>query len=493
MRENEAERGAVGRLTLVLALGTALLLLAAPAPSDAAGRSLEIGFGDNLYTSSKPGERATALDETVAVGGSVARLPVSWRAVAPRSRPQGFDPTDPGDPNYDWSKLDAPIRDARAAGLQVILLVTSAPDWAEGANRPDNAPDVCQPSAPQCAAAGTWKPDPRELADFGTALARRYSGSFGSLPRVRDYQLWAEPNLENHLTPQWSGKKPKSPEHYAKMLNRFYRAIHGVKRSNRVVAGGTAPYGDARGAGRMRPMMWWRELMCLRGRQRLKTTGCARKAKFDVLAHHPINTSGGPEGSAIHPDDVSTSDLRHLVRALRFAERKGTVKPKGRHPVWATEIWWESKPPDPAVGNPSLRKQARWYSESLYLLRKQGASMVLLAQVQDDPYDGNPGRFTSNFQSGVYFADGRPKPAAAAIRFPFVPDRKRGRKVLLWGKAPAAGKLIVEQRRSGKGARRVARIRVKAGEVFRERVRLGGSRPLRARVGGVASPYWKAR
>ena len=82
-----------------------------------------------------------------------------------------------------------------------MLLVTGAPAWAEGKNRPGF----------DKAHAGTWKPNAKRLGDFGTAIAKRYSGNFDpdgalgqpALPRVREFQLWAEPNLATYLTPQY--------------------------------------------------------------------------------------------------------------------------------------------------------------------------------------------------------------------------------------------------------------------------------------------------
>jgi hypothetical protein len=354
-------------------------------------------------------------------------------------------------------------------------MVTRAPDWAEGANRTANA------------LPGTWKPSPTDIADLGTAISRRYSGSFSGLPRVRDYILWNEPNLKSNLTPIWKGgknQKPASPSWYKKMLNAFYDSVHAASNKNRVVTAGTAPYGADPGVENMRPLQFWREVLCV------KDNGKAEKRcnspKLDVLAHHPINTSGGPRRSAINSDDVSTPDLRHLVDVLRTAEKAGNVKPSGKREVWATELWWESKPPDPA--GVSLKRQAKYYAEAIYVLWKQGASLVLPYQVRDDPYNGVPGR--TSFETGAYFVDGEAKPAKSAIAFPFVADRKSKKKVLLWGVAPASGSLTVD-RKKGKQTKRVKRLKVKAGEVFQKKIKLRGKHKLQAGVSGEKSLVWR--
>lgn len=446
-------------------------------------RSLTVGFSEPLFVSTNAAARQAALRQAAAVNAKAARLQLDWSAIAPASKPAGFNPRDPGSPYYSWGHYDAAIREARARGLRVILMIYRAPDWAEGPNRASSAPR------------GTWKPDPGDVADFGAAISKRYSGSFGSLPRVRDFMLWNEPNLPAWLTPQLAGGKLFSPGHYRRMLNAFYREVHAVRRSNSVITAGTAPYGGGSlyGDARTRPLAFWRKVMCVKGHgRRTRGTKCPQKPKFDVLAHHPINTSGGPHKSAINPDDVSIPDVHNLVDVLRAAERARNIGTGGRHPVWATEFWWESNPPDPYKSNPSLARQAEWYQEALYLLWKQGVSLALPYQVRDEPHYGPPGPFPgSSYETGVYFANGQPKPSSRAIRFPFVAERKSRTQVLLWGIAPSSGRVTVTQK--GKGPRRVSSFKVKRGKVFTESVRLRGRHVLRARVGKVKSLNWSLK
>lgn len=449
----------------------------ARASSRSRGKRLVTGFGDVHFTSGDASTRSVRFDTTKRLNGGAVRLYTRWRGIAPTNPTPAFDASNPNSPGYNWSTIDAAVSETRAHGLQPILLITSAPDWAEGSNRPSYS------DAP----AGTWKPDPQDVAAFGAAIAKRYSGSFGTLPRVRDFMLWNEPNLPMNLMPQTS-----APSHYRSMLNAFYGAVHGVKPSNRVITGGTAPYGGGPSYGGVttRPLEFWREVMCVNDNRRLSPKKCPQKPRFDVLAHHPIDTSGGPHTSAINDDDVSTPDLHNLVDVLRAAEGAGNVRPGGRQrPVWATELWWESDPPDPYPSNPSLSRQAQWYEEALYVLWKQGASMVLFYQVRDDRYNGSPGR--SSYETGVQFADGKSKPSSRAVQFPFVADRKSKRKVLLWGIAPRRGKLVVTQK--GKGKRRVASFKVSGGKIFTKSVKLRGRHELHAAIGKKKSLGWSLK
>jgi hypothetical protein len=115
--------------------------------------------------------------------------------------------------------------------------------------------------------------------------------------------------------------------------------------------------------------------------------------------------------------------------------------------------------------------------------------MVLLLQVQDAPYNGIPGRAGDNYQSGLFFVDGTPKPAAATMRFPFVAVRQSSGRVVLWGIAPKSGELEV----SLKGREKpLAHLRARAGSIFKKDIRLPGKgrQVVRAEVSGMRSPAW---
>ncbi|HEX5894014.1 MAG TPA: hypothetical protein VFY33_04235, partial [Solirubrobacterales bacterium] len=173
-----------------------------------------------------------------------------------------------------------------------------------------------------------------------------------------------------------------------------------------------------------------------------------------------------------------------VVRVLRAAERFGTVS-GGHHPVWVTEFWWDSRPPNP-VGAPLLT-QARWIEQSLYLFWKAGADVAINFAIQDStlfPVTRN------GYQSGLYFLDGSPKPALTAFRFPFVTERINKRMLRAWGKSPEAGKLRI-QRQRGKRWKTVKKLNVGKGGVFVTKLRLRGKQKLRAVVGGTTSIVWK--
>jgi hypothetical protein len=373
----------------------------------------------------------------VSAGAGTVLIPVNWAGVASQ-RP--LLPQSPADPAYRFARLDRQVTAATAAGLRVILDFTHAPVWAEGPDRPASAPP------------GTWRPDPAAVGDFAHALAARYSGSFspsvvGSpLPRVRYFEVWNEPNLLIYLTPQWRGKAPASPELYRQMLNSAYAGIKAAQPGAVVVTAGTGPYGESRGVARMRPMLFWRRLLCLR--EGLRPASCPVKARFDVLAHHPIDTAGGPRDPSLAAGDISMPELHKLRGLLRAAERERTIEPSGDRPLWATEFWWVSDPPNTRFGVP-LPRFARWMEEGLYEMWRQGASVAINLEVRDAPYRANGA--LAYGQGGLFFNGGRKKRRAfTAFSFPFLAHRRGAHRVVAWGKSPVTGTLSIERRQRGR-------------------------------------------
>jgi hypothetical protein len=463
-------------------IAAVLIVAAAMAmPAMAAARQLHpitIGFADGEFASDDASTRALWLDKAVEADGSIARIGVSWSGIAPQDPGPGFDPSDPQSPGYEWTRLDAVVRDVTAHGLRVLFTVNSAPSWAEGPGRPVNADP------------GSWEPSAAAFGAFGQALATRYDGSFpdpllpgAALPRVDLFEAWNEPNLDDYLSPQWEGTTLVGPSLYRGLLNHFYAGVKSAQPTATVIAGSTAPFGDPPGGSRTPPVQFLRSLFCLEGGE-LKPVACPEPAHFDILAHHPIAV-GPPLESAASPLDASTPDLGRLTAVLRRAEQAHTVQPAGRKQLWVTEFWYDSDPPDPH-GVPLFR-QARWYEQDLYLFWKQGASVAVCLQVGDSP----PGKgYEYTNQSGVYFLDGRPKPSLTAFRFPLVAERRDRDHVFVWGIAPNRGRVSVQARLGG-AWRTLARFQAPARpHPFTATVELRRPTQLRAVLGRQQSLPW---
>lgn len=458
-------------------------MLAVPAPASARAATLSLGFLDGAF-SGGDAERGPWLSRAVASGADILRIDVGWDAPNSPTRPPGFDARNPADPVYDFTRADAAVVAATSQGLRVLASFTGAPRWAEGPGRPADADG------------GSWKPDPQALEDYGAALATRYSGTFAdparpgqNLPRVDAFQVWNEPNLDKYLSPQWSGGRTFAPAHYRRMLSAFYRGVKSVRPTALVVSAGTAPFGDPEAGGhRIMPARFVREMLCLRqvGKRLRATASCPDPARFDVLAHHPYSV-GAPARAALNPDDVSIPDIGKLTRLLRAAEHTGGALPRRRHRVWVTEVSYDSSPPDPQGVPAALH--ARYLEQAFYLLWRQGVDTITWFQIHDQlPVPS----YAATLQSGVYYADGRPKLAQQAFRFPLVAERAGRGSLRVWGRAPVAGTLRIERRAGSGGWALVRTMRASAHGTFLLRIATRRKLSLRARVAAETSLAWPA-
>jgi len=481
------------RLFAALVLAATILFVSVPAGASARS-SLLTGFNDDdVFQSANATERLAGLQHTRDVRGSVVRVFEYWRAISPTRPPTRAVARDPGWAGYDWAGFDAVVRQVSSARMRLLVDVLAAPPWAEGAGRP-----AVSTRAP----ASSWKPSPTAYRDFMEAAARRYSGSYPDprsqgavLPRVRYWQAWNEPNLTDYLTPQWTRRRgrlvPASPGHYRRMLNGFYTGVKAVHRTNNVVTGGTAPYGDHRpGRRRMDPAYFTRALLCVSGRRRPRPVRCSGgPVRFDSLAHHPY-PGGSDRRKAFNPDDVVVPDLGKLTRPLRAALRAGKVRPRRSKQLWATEISWDSSPPDPR-GVP-LNRHARYVQGAFYTLWRQGTDVVTWFRLRDEARGRG---FEFGLQSGIFFrgstvAADQPKPLSfRAFRFPFTAYRRRG-VAQLWGLTPGAGRVVIERRR-GRAWRRYAALRARGNRLFFSKRRIRKGTVLRARQGSETSLSWR--
>jgi hypothetical protein len=480
----------LGRAAALACAAACSLVLALPASGQAATHGLITGFTDfDAFQGGAPADRVIGFQHAKAAGATIVRLSWSWAGTAPNKPASIAQTRDPAWSGYQWSFLDEVAREATAAGLTPLFEITGAPDWAEGANKPSNVPD------------GTWKPSAAAFGAFAEAIARRFSGSYPdpdnpgrSLPRVRYWQGWNEPNLTTYLSPQWvhSGGSlvAESPRLYRSLINAWYKGIKKVSKSNVVITAGTSPFGDLQKGGlRMPPALFVRELFCLRGRTALKHFRCSgTPVHFDVLAHHPYPI-GPPRRHAPNLDDVSIPDLSRLTRPLRAAQKAHTVT-GGHKQLWATEFSWESSPPDPQ-GIPA-NLEATYLEGALSELWQEGVSMAGWYNMRDEA-KGQGYPFT--FQSGIFFrgssiADDTPKPSYTAFSFPFTAYIHRGR-AQLWGRAPAPGAVTI-QKQTGNTWTTIAPLSARSSDrMFLGRASLPSGTNVRAVQGTRTSLTWR--
>jgi hypothetical protein len=390
-------------------------------------------------------DAATAFVHARQTGSTVARIWLDWNAVAPSSPAGSSDPSSPVNPRYKWGPIDTQVKLAVKAGLQPILCVVNPPDWARkpGADGSKRLPQFRDPAG--------------DYGAFVRAAARRYSGTFRGLPRVRYWQVLNEPNLSYYLVPQYVDGNPASPAIYRDLVNAAAEAVHAVQGDNVVIAGGMSPFSQggpdsdpAKHQVAMAPLAFMRDVLCMSAGPNPRPT-CNDTVTFDVWSHHPY-THGGPLDKASNAGNVSLGDLPAMKQLLDAAVKAHHVVSRAPVAFWVTEFSWDSKPTDP-IGVP-VRLEAQWVAEAMYQAWKSGVSLFTWFLVRDQKWGTGQSLQSSLFQPGKTIEQDTPKPAFYAFRFPFV-GHPVNDKVVVWGRTPwgRTGRVLVEQLQNGRWTR----------------------------------------
>jgi hypothetical protein len=423
----------------------ALLLGGAPQPGP---RTLPTTIQDDavLLHGSDASVRQ-AINQIASLGAGYVRLTASWSAIAPAPDAQRMPgaPFDPSSsqtyPYLGFHDLDRAVADATRAGLKVMIDIAFwAPRWAVGRDAPNHQYN--------------YAPDPTRYGEFAHAVATRYSGRFPSrspLPAVRLYTVWNEPNNAAFLQPQWrrsadGGWIPESPHIYRRLYQAAYPQIKGAGATNQVLIGATSAFGSTvPGRGSVEPIEFVRDLACVDELLLpLQVPECQgyQPLRADGFSHHPYSLHTTPAAHSPDPGAVPLADLPRLESLLGLLSLTGRFRTD--FPVYVTEYGYFTDPPDPfAPFTPE--DQARFIGWSTYMAwsdpNMRMFAQFLLRDSQTGP--GRPGTPShwSLYQTGLYYHDGQPKPAAEAFRLPFWVQPIVGLgppRVLLFGQVRAA-------------------------------------------------------
>jgi hypothetical protein len=254
---------------------------------------------------------------------------------------------------------------------------------------------------------------PRRAIDlrlFATAAALRYSGTYTvkeqeneperTLPAVRHWLAWNEPNNPVFLRPQWKMVARKwrvqAAYDYAKICGAIWSGVHATRLAGEKVACGvTGPRGNDAPRSK-RPstspllFMTW-----------LRRAGLRR---MDAYAHHPYygHRSEKPTTKSRSPKAVTLGNIGSLItRVNRLWGR--------RTRVWITEYGYQTNPPDRLFGV-SYRNQARYLQQAMGMARRnRRIDMFIWFLIRDE------GRL-SGWQSGLVTRRGARKPAFRAFQ-----------------------------------------------------------------------------
>jgi hypothetical protein len=289
----------------------------------------------------------------------------------------------------------------------------------------------------------------------------------------------------------------RSAEIYRAMVRAAYPAIKARAPKSRVLVGGTAAMGSSTpGTGGVPPLAFLRAFACVDGSlQPLSDGPCAGFSRVpgDGWAHHPYSLRTTPDVDTRDTDKLPVAATARLAATLRALVAAGRIDP-AMADVYLTEYGYETNPPD--LGAPfSLADQGRLLAWAEYLaMREPAVRSWPQFQLYDRP-DTAPRagiREFGDWHSGLYFNDGRPKPAAATYGAPiFAACARGGRTAVVWGRWRGhAGTAVLERRmggvwaaaQHGEGDAVTLRVAHRRGAAYRLRWTDGGGERLSAEV-----------
>jgi hypothetical protein len=286
------------------------------------------------------------LDQAVAIGANAARFNVTWESVE-RSRD-----------SYWWDTYDDTIEKMLAEGVRPVLILGSAPCWAQ------DDPSRCSPvGSPRDSEIG-------EYAEFAALAAKRY-------PRALAIEVWNEPNWTHFWTPR------PDPARYSRLVRAAAAAVHATGTGVPVLVAGNAPLANSSDDGRK---VAYAEFL-----RRVYEAGGIGQA--DAVAHHVYFGA---------VDDFVLNMRQQIARLRGVMAAHGD----GGMPIWITEMGIASdEETNPQGQGPLL---AELYTT---LRRIQNVPVVLVHRLVEayDPLSGAVDR------RAVLDSQGNRKPAYCSL------------------------------------------------------------------------------
>jgi hypothetical protein len=254
----------------------------------------------------------------------------------------------------------------------------------------------------------------RQFAGYSAALAREF-------PHVRDFVVGNEPNLNTFWRPQFGADgRDVAASGYLDLLARTYDALKAVSPHIEVVGGALAPRGSDRAGTKRDTHSPTRFIQDFGAAYRASHRS---KPIMDAFAIHPYMRLSklSPTGTHAASSTITIADYPKLATLLARAF-SGTPQRGRGLPVYYTEFGVQTRVPAAdshaytdlksasAVDAVDPQTQARFYLEALKLAACQPTVKGLFVFHTWDEID------LAGWQSGLYYADQKPKPSLAAFR-----------------------------------------------------------------------------
>ncbi len=373
---------------------------------------------------------ATALpaSATRPVDTSSVQLPPPPSPQSPRKRSFVVGVVDDALAQQSPGFAQAQVKISRAAGFDAAVVSAT---WHRGQRRPPNALVRVLRNVGRATKRarmqfvvmlwhGFGRDTPRAEAERSNFAA--YAGALvRALPALQSVIVGNEPNLSTFWKPQFGpGAGDAAARGYEDLLARSYDAIKAADPEVQVLGGALSPRGGDRPGGSRpthSPTAFIRDLGAA-----YRASGRSRPL-MDAFAFHPYMQASRVSPTEPHPQNTSITlaDYPKLVALLDEAFH-GTAQPGARLPIFYTEFGVQTRVPpaklrfyedtDSPAGSDSVSfpLQGAYYRRALELAYCQPTVRGLFVFHTFDE------RSLGGWQSGLYFADGSPKPSLSLFR-----------------------------------------------------------------------------
>lgn len=120
---------------------------------------------------------------------------------------------------YDWLTLDMGVRAARRFGVNMMISVVTAPDWAR-----EPGVDLSKHGPPA---------DPQDYVNFVVEIVNRHGDHIAAI------EVWNEQNLDR----EWMSNRGLRADDYVDLLRRTYQAVKAINPNIIIISGALAPSG----------------------------------------------------------------------------------------------------------------------------------------------------------------------------------------------------------------------------------------------------------
>jgi hypothetical protein len=351
-----------------------------PGPHSSRGKVLTVGVVDDSLAQQDPASAKRLVDLSHQAGFDSVVLSASWSRG--RTKPQ----------SGSLRGIKNVARAARADHMRLFLVAWNG----LSTNTPRNGTERGQ------------------FAKFTAALVE-------ALPSVHGVIVGNEPNLNTFWVPQFGrGGRDVAAAAYEDLLARTYDAIKAESRGVEVIGVGLSPRGADRPRG-IRPTH--SPTAFIRDLGRVYRASGRDRPLMDAFAFHPYMQSPKVPPTVTHPrtTEITLADYPKLVTLLDEAFR-GTHQRGRTLPIIYSEFGVQTVVPESKLSayqegtsptaeeGVSTATQAAYYRQALALAYCQPTVRgIFIFHTFDEPS-------LNGWQSGLYYADGTPKPSVRGFR-----------------------------------------------------------------------------